>query len=49
LRDVETDVQKRVIGDKKLKILEDWTNEKKEGKKVEIFEEVLESTVEAKE
>lgn len=49
LKDVKRDVGNRVKSEKKFKILEDWTKDRKEKKDVKIFEEILATTLEVKE
>lgn len=48
-KEVRADVERRVIGEKKLQILKEWTDQMKEKKGVKIFEDVLVSTLESKE
>ena len=49
LAEIKGDVERRVVGEKKLQILQDWTEQKKQEKGVEVFEDVLLGTMELKE
>lgn len=49
LSEVKSEVNRRIVGEKKLDILNQWTDRMRQEKGVEVFEEVLLSTVELKE
>jgi len=49
LSEVKGDVERKLVGEKKLQVLQDWVEQKKQEEGVEVFEEVLLSTLESKE
>ena len=49
LTEVGSDLQRRLLGEKKQEALDNWVSEEKEKREVKIFEDVLEATLQVKE